>query len=171
MSRKWERMVEKNKKRMNQTRTKTGQAVIGTKEAHAPIRGRSWVFPLALLTAGALFGMTMPQDEGNNTLYQITVGLYILLALFHFWVRRPFLKIDKKGLTWRTYAGERTVEPDQIAEIAIGARRSTVRLKDGKTKRTFSGLYHLYKMHRVNEALTTFAAAHHIPIETTKKGA
>jgi len=169
MSRKWERMVEKNSKRMNQDRLKKGQAPIGAKDGSEPIRGRSWVFPLALAAAGLLFGLTMPEASAGDTLYQITVGLYLLLALFHFFVRRPYLKVGKNELVWRTYAGDRTVPAQDVATIHIGEKRSTVWLKDGKTKRSFSRAYHLFPMHRINEALTQFAAAHQIPLNGAEK--
>ncbi|HZG56062.1 hypothetical protein [Paenibacillus sp.] len=170
MSRKWERMVEKNSKRMNQVRAKSGQAPIGSQEGPTPIRGRSWLFPLALASAGLLFGLTMPASAtGDNTLYQITVGLYLLLAFFHFVIRRPYLKVGKQELSWRTYAGDRVAKAGDVAEIRIGERRSTVVLKDGKTKRTFSKLYHLYPMQRVNAELSQFAAVHQIPLTGEEK--
>jgi len=169
MSRKWERMVERNSKRMNQDRVKKGQAPIGAKDGAEPIRGRSWVFPLALAAAGGLFGITMPEANAGDTLYQITVVLYLLLALFHFLIRRPYLKVGKNELAWRTYTGDRIAPAHEIAAIRIGEKRSTVVLKDGKTKRSFSKLYHLYPMERVNEALSSFAAAHGIPLDGTEK--
>ncbi|TLS50151.1 hypothetical protein FE782_20980 [Paenibacillus antri] len=169
MSRKWERMVEKNSKRMNQDRLKKGQTPIGAKDGPEKIKGRSWVFPLVLASAGILFAFTMPQANAGDTLYQITVALYLLLALFHFFVRRPFLKVGKNELGWRTYAGDRSVAAQDIATIHIGDNRSTVMLKDGKTKRSFSKAYHLYPMNRINEALTQFAAAHHIPLNGAEK--
>lgn len=163
MSRKWERMVEKNSKRLNADRQRHGQAGIGA-APDAPIRGRSWVFPLILATAGLLFAFTMPQESANDTLYQITIGLYLLLALFHYFVRRPYLKVGKQQLTWRTYAGERSVPAGEIAGIDISDNRSVVHLKDGKTKRAFSKVYHLYPMDRINNALQSFASAHRIPV-------
>ncbi|MCI3922550.1 hypothetical protein MO973_20165 [Paenibacillus sp. TRM 82003] len=168
MARKWERMVEKNRKRLNVERQRSGQSAIGS-ETDAPIKGRSWVFPLLLATAGLLFAFTMPEASGDNILYQITVGLYLLLALFHYLVRRPYLKVSKGKLTWRVYSGDRTVPAGEIAGIDISDHKSVVRLKDGKTKRSFSKVYHLYPMDRINEALRSFANANHIPINGQAK--
>ena len=171
MSRKWERMVEKNQKNMNKTRGKAGQAPNSTiaKDGTEQFRGRSWVFPLILASAGLLFGLTVPPEGTNNILYQITVGLYMLLALFHFLIRRPFLKVGKGEISWRTYGGDRVVKAEDIADIQIGESRSIVRLKDGKTKRAFSKVYHMYPMQHVNAALTKFATTHHITVNGSKK--
>ena len=169
MSRKWERMVERNTKSMNRLRAKSGKAPIGTKTEAEPIKGRSWVFPLVLVVVGLLFGVTIP-PEARGALHQITIALYLLLALFHFFLRRPFLKATKNELVWRTYAGDRTVKPGDVATITIGDRKSVVVLKDGKTKRSFSRWYHLYPMDEVNKALSSFAAAHGIPVNGQEKG-
>lgn len=170
MSRRWERMVERNTKTMNRLRSKSGQAPIGAKAGEEPIRGRSWVFPLVLASAGLLFGFTVP-PEANGVLYQITVALYLLLALYHFFLRRPFLKVTKQDLSWRTYSGERIVKAGEIKSIVIGERKSVVQLKDGKTQRSFSKIYHLYPMDQVNKALSSFAAAHGIPVNQQGKEA
>jgi len=169
MSRRWERMVERNTKRMNRLRAKSGRAPIGKNAEEEPIRGRSWVFPLVLASVGLLFGLTVP-PEMNTVLHKITVALYLLLALYHFFLRRPFLKKTRAELIWRTYAGERAVKPGEIGRIDIGDRKSPVYLKDGRTKRAFSKIYHLYPMDRVNEALSSFAAAHGIPVRRPEKG-
>jgi len=168
MSRKWERMVEKNQKLLNQTRVKHGQSPIGSKDGDA-IKGRSWMFPLALAAAGLLFAFTMPAERSGDSLYVITVILYLLLAVFHYFVRRPYLKVSKNVLTWRTYTGERKAAAGDIASIHVGDNQSFIMLKDGKTKRSFSKVYHLYPMDRINEALTQFAAAHQIPLHRSTK--
>jgi len=168
MSRKWQRMVEKNKKQMNATRQKQGHSPLGGSDGETTVRGRSWVFPVALAAAGLAFWFSADGFEGE-TLNQVTVALYLLLAVFHYFVRRPFLKISKKHLSWRTYSGQRFVAAEDIAAIRIGEKQSTVELKDGKTKRSFSKWYHAYPMDRLNEALSQFAAQHHIPVHGDAK--
>jgi hypothetical protein len=168
MARKWERMVEKNSKRMNTDRQKKGQSPIGVSDAGVPIKGRSWIFPLVLASAGLLFAFTMPEANASSTLYQITIGMYLLLAVFHYFVRRPFLKVGKNQLTWRTYTGDRHVSAGDIAAIQISDKQSVVQLKDGKTRRSFSKLYHLYPMDQINAALSNFAAVHRIPLTGDK---
>lgn len=170
MSRKWERMVERNSKKINKDRQKKGAAPVSASDGSVRIVGRSWVFPLVLASAGLLFGLTVPPEGSSGILYQVTVGLYILLALFHFFVRRPYIKINKQQLSWRTYTGEKRAAPGDVAYLQISDKRSVIALKDGKTRRTFSRLYHLYPMGQLNHALRQFADAHRVPVIAENKG-
>lgn len=163
-------MVERNSKKINKDRRKKGGQQLASSDGTVRIVGRSWVFPLVLASAGLLFGLTLPPEGTSGILYQVTIGLYILLALFHFFVRRPYIKINKQQLIWRTYTGEKLAAAGDVAYVQISDKRSVVALKDGKTRRTFSRLYHLYPMGQLNSALRQFASAHHVPIIAENKG-
>ena len=161
MSRKWARMVEKNRKQINKLRSKRGQnPIVGEKK----IVGRSWLFPLALASVGIVFGIAMPQEVAQDPLYIITIILYVLLAMFHFFLRKPYLKIGKTGLFWRTFTGEKFIPANHVASIQLGERQSLIMLRDGKTTRTFSRLVHLYPMAELNEELAKFASTHRIQL-------
>ena len=162
MSRKWERMVEKNTKQVNKFRQKTGQARIEDKDV--VIRGRSWLFPLILIFIAVFFAFTMPPEGRTDTMYTITIILYILLALFYFFARRPFLKISKNQLTWRTFTSDKIIPADQVAMIHLGDNESVIHLKNGKTKRSFSRTMNLYPMEQLNRLLRDFANDHRIPV-------
>ncbi|WP_375670041.1 hypothetical protein, partial [Bartonella sp. CL29QHWL] len=89
---------------------------------------------------------------------------YIVLALFYIFFRRPFLKIGKNQLTWRTFSGDKIVPADQIAMIHIGDKESVVHLKDGKTKRAFTKVTNLFPMEQLNASLKQFGQDHRIPL-------
>ncbi|WP_199614719.1 hypothetical protein [Paenibacillus alkalitolerans] len=165
MSRKWERMVQKNKEKINKQREKHGQAPVAGGDGEMTVRGRSWLLPLALALAGLLFAVTLPPAAGSDSLYQITIILYFVLALFHFLVRRPYLKIGKSQLSWRTYTGEKTLTASEIGTIRMTTGDVVIEGKDGKTRRTFSRRMHLYPMDRLTDAVRQFAAKHQINLQ------
>ena len=162
MSRKWSREVAKNTKRVNELRSKSGQSPVG-KDGAVRILGRSWIFPTVLAWLGFFFAVSMPRTVSEDPLYYITIALYFLLALFHYFARRPFLKIGKNELSWRTYTGEKFFPAGQIAAIHLGTKQSVVQLKNGK-RRVFSRFNHIYPMERLNYELSKFAAQHRIPV-------
>lgn len=170
MSRKWERMVEKNRKQLNERKMKQGDTPLNeTPDGSKIFKGRSWIFPLVLASAGILFAFTIPQGSSSDALYIITIALYFLLALFHYYVRRPFLKIGKKYISWRTYRGEKFYAPSDIEAIFISDRQVQVFLKGGKASKTFSRLYHLFPMDKLSESLRAFAHQHQIPLNVSMK--
>jgi hypothetical protein len=169
MSRKWERKVERNRAQANKLRQKMGQARIEEEQA-VMIRGRSWLFPLFLLLIVSFFAALMPPEGRSDTLYYITIALYVLLALFYFFGRRPFLKVSKHQLSWRTFTGDKNIPADQITMVFIGKRETVVNLKDGKTSRSFSRFRNLFPMEQVNQTLTEFAESHNIPVIYETKG-
>lgn len=162
MSRRWERMVEKNKQQMNKVRSKRGETLIG-KDGPLLIRGRSWVFPAVLVVVAYFFATTMPAESKGDPLFIVTIALYVLLALIHFVFRRPFLKIGKSQLSWRTYTGEKYAPVGNIASIQIDEKQSVVHLKDGSTRK-FTKLYQLFPMAYLNNELAKFADQHRIPL-------
>jgi hypothetical protein len=165
MSRKWERMVRKNQENMNKQRQKTGQAPLGNRET--TIKGRSWLFPLVLVLAGLMFAVTLPPSVSSGGLYQITIALYFVLALFHLLIRRPYLKIGKSELGWRTYTGEQKLAASEIASITISPSAIVIEGKNGKTRRKFSRIMQLFPMEELTKAVKIFASQNKVE---TKEG-
>ncbi len=164
MSRKWERMIEKNRKEANARRQKSGHNSIGTVSENLKIKGRSWIFPLILIFIGTLFGFTSVASSTSDLLSQITVGLYLLLAIFHYFIRRPYVVIGKQQLSWRTYTGEKKVEAVTIESIIVTKTQAIVKLNDGKTKKSFNKLYQLYPIADLSAALKQFATFNKIEL-------
>lgn len=169
MSRKWERMVQKNKEKMNRQRQKEGKTPLSV-DGEIIVRGRSWLFPLALAIAGVLFALTLPPATGSETFSQITISLYFVLALFHFFLRRPYLKVGKSHLSWRTFTGEKTLKATEIAAISFIPGGVSIEGLDKKTRRTFSKVLDLYPMEQLEGHLRQFASANRVPLQDNKRG-
>ncbi|MEB3102711.1 hypothetical protein [Ferviditalea candida] len=161
MSRKWERMVQKNTEKLNKQRAKFGRTPISEAES-SKIRGRNWVGPI-LLVLVAIYYMLTFISTSNTSMYWVTAISYLLLAaLFVF--RRPFLEIDRKNLSTRRFSGFKSLGADDIDQIVIQKGYVIISAKDGKTRWVFSRLIQLYDIGMLSEKLQEFAKNHSIPV-------
>jgi hypothetical protein len=70
----------------------------------------------------------------------------------------------------RTYTGEKKVEAVTIESIIVTKTQATVKLSDGKTKKSFNKLYQLYPITDLSVALKQFAAFNKIEfLDMTKE--
>ncbi|WP_274362218.1 hypothetical protein [Paenibacillus thermotolerans] len=169
MSRKWERMVQKNKEKINKQRQKQGKTPLAA-EQETVVRGRSWFFPLVLTIMGIMFALTLAPTGGLTTFNAITVALYFVLAMFHFFLRRPYLKIGKSRLSWRTFTGEKALTASEIGTISFAPGSVLVQGKDGKTRRTFTKVMDLFPLDELKAALRQFAESNHVTLADNKRG-
>ncbi|WP_282935474.1 hypothetical protein [Paenibacillus sp. RC67] len=168
MSRKWERMVLKNSKKVNKTRAKQGKPLLydTPSDGSVTVRGRSWFVPLLMICVGIFCYIAFRGNYENDNLYWVTGGSYIALGLFIFWVRRPFIKIGKDFLVSRRFAGDRRVEISQIREIVIQKDTVAISLTTSNTKWVFTKLYHQFNIVELSEQLKEFAARNHVELKT-----
>ncbi|GAA4860552.1 hypothetical protein GCM10023310_44770 [Paenibacillus vulneris] len=167
MSRKWERMVLKNSKKVNKARAKQGKPLLSesSSDGAVTLRGRSWFMPLLLVCVGIFCFIAFRNNYQNDSLYWVTGGSYMVLGLFIFLVRRPFLKVGKDYLVSRRFGGDRRVEPAQIQEIVIQKDAVAIALTTGKNKWVFTKLFHQFNMEELSEQLKQFAARNHVELK------
>ncbi|TBL80216.1 hypothetical protein [Paenibacillus thalictri] len=166
MSRKWERMVEKNTKQLNKTRAKQGKKPISetSSESGFVMKGRSWLFPLLLIFVGIFCFISFRGANQDETMYWVTGGSYVALGVFTYFVRRPYLKISKKALTTRRFSGNRTLEAEDVTAITI-LKDAVVIEGANKQRWMFSRIYHLMNITEVGERLAAFAKTHNITVK------
>lgn len=157
MSRKWERMVQKNSKAANKVRTKQGKPLVNetSSDGTVTVRGRSWVMPIVLFCIGIFCYIAFRETYQSDNLYWVTGGSYMALGLFIFFVRRPFLRIGKNYLVSRRFSGDKRVDAAQIQEIEIS--KDAVVISTNKTRWVFTKLYHRFDMAALTEHLQEFA--------------
>jgi multisubunit Na+/H+ antiporter MnhE subunit len=117
MSRKWERMVRKNTKTVNKARKKQGIPPVSADKLDV-FKGRSIVLSLFLVAVCVFLIFTTKQTE-QTALSWTTTFSYLLLALFVYYVRRPYLKVNKGSLIKRGFARERYIFAENIKQITI----------------------------------------------------
>lgn len=157
MSRKWERMVQKNSKQLNKQRRKTGQAPIITAQEQADVfKGRSWFLPALLVAVSFFFGIVSAGVYESDTFYWVTVIGYLLLGVLYF-LRRPYIKVGKNKLSTRRLGVEKTFGADEIEAIAVQRGSVSIQMKGKRTRWVLSKFQHLYDIPALAARLKTFA--------------
>jgi hypothetical protein len=158
MSRKWERMVLKNKKVANKQRTKQGKEVISTvyKEPMVRFLGRSWFLPLICIAFSLFFTLTYPAN-GQDATTKFVIIAYFIMGLFIYFVRRPRLSVGKTKLSSRRFSRDVTLEPSEIEGITIQNSYVIIHLKSKKARWVFSRLMHRFDIKGMSTAVKDYA--------------
>lgn len=157
MASKWERQVERNSKKVNLQRKRNGVAPITqSTNKDDKQKGRSWILALFLVIIG-LFYMVTFWDVDRNTLYWVTVIMYLILALIIFYLRRPFLGIGKSSLTTRKFAGLREKKAEDISKIEIQPGIVIIEFSDSTNRWVFSRFMNRYNINEMATELQEFA--------------
>jgi len=171
-SRSWERMVEKNSKQINKRRKKEGKKGIGSSSPQIDrFQGRNYVVPALLLLLILLY-VTLSQPWSDKflqdpTLFWVTIGCYVLLAVFYFF-RRPYLAISRDTLETRKFTGYKTMRPSDIRKIVVQPGYVLVESVKG-TNWVFSKLMNRYPIDRMAERLKVFTEVNRIEFELKTK--
>ncbi|MFC5531886.1 hypothetical protein [Cohnella yongneupensis] len=173
MSRSWERMVQKNAKQVNKRRKKNGKKSIS--ESSSPqvdkFKGRNYVVPILLVMLIALYvTLAKPWSEDfltDPTLFWVTIGCYMLLALFYF-MRRPYLSVTRDMLETRKFTGYKQLRPTDVRKISIQPGYVVIEtIKGGNW--VFSKLMNRFPIERMTERLKIYADLHHVEWEQKTK--
>ncbi|MEC0231084.1 methyltransferase [Paenibacillus alba] len=134
MSRKWERMVSKNSKKINKDRSKKGIAPISTDPDRPEVfKGRSIMLALFFILISIFLLATLTKTDGD-TMYWYTTSAYLVVGVFIYFVRRPYLKVSKTSLSKRGLARELVLTPSHIKEIVYSPGQVIIDL-NGKSPR------------------------------------
>jgi hypothetical protein len=173
MSRSWERMVQKNAKIVNKRRKKDGKKSISDSSAPKAdkFKGRNYVVPTLLVMLIALY-ITMAQPWSNSfmtdpTLFWVTIGCYVLLAVFYF-LRRPYLSVTRDTLETRKFTGYKTLRPTEVRKISIQPGYVVIETVKG-TNWVFSKLMNRFPIEKMAERLKVYADLHHVELEQKLK--
>ncbi|MEX2461346.1 MAG: hypothetical protein WD469_08630 [Paenibacillaceae bacterium] len=173
MSRKWERMISKNKKLANQQRTKQGKAIISDvyKEPMEKFLGRSWFLPLLCVGFSLFFTLTYGGDTQQDATTKFVIIAYFLMGLFIYFVRRPRLSVGKKTLNSRRFSRDVSLEPSEIEGITVQNAYVIIHLKRKKARWVFSRLMHRFDIKGMSAAVKEYANNNDILFIDQTKGA
>ncbi|MGG1311034.1 MULTISPECIES: hypothetical protein [Cohnella] len=168
MSRSWERMVERNTKQLNKRRKKEGKQALSVSGARVEVfKGRSYIVPILLLLVAALFvvisGPWSNTYEYSETLFWVTVGCYLLLALVYF-LRRPYLSISRDTLETRRFTGYKRLKPLEIRKIVQQPGYIVIETVKGGNW-VFSKWMNRFPIEAMGERLQEYAKTHRIEWE------
>lgn len=179
MSRSWERKVQRNTKALDKRRKKEGKPSIGSKLAHVDkFKGRNYLFPSLLILLMVVYvitftpWLTQPSPESPDmatdpTMYWVTLGCYLLLAVFYFF-RRPYLSVTKDTLETRKFTGYKTLRPSEIRKIVLSPGYVVIESVKGSNW-VFSKGISLFPIAQMSERLTEYAKVNHVELEVKAK--
>lgn len=160
MSRKWERMIEKNQQKLYKQRKKQGKPTsLSSNPADQAkrYRGRTWLLPLFLIGFSFCFTLLFYDFyEGDASYWFISIA-YFLLGIFIYLVRRPSLTIGKKFIMSRRFAGDKKVEAGDVQEITILKGYVIIQFKGRMSRWVFSKFMHRMPIDEITEDLKEFA--------------
>jgi hypothetical protein len=159
MSRKWERMILKNKKVANKQRTKQGKAIISSayKEPMEKFLGRSWFLPLLCIGFSLFFTLTYGANAQQDATTKFVIIAYFIMGLFIYFVRRPRLSVGKTTLSSRRFSRDVTLEAAEIEGITVQNSYVIIHLKRKKARWVFSRLMHRFDIKGMSAAVKEFA--------------
>jgi len=172
MSRSWERAVRRNARQVDKRRKKEGKPGIGSKTTQIEkFKGRSYIFPLLILMLMVFYVITfapwVTKVESSETIFWVTLGCYLLLALIYF-LRRPYLGVTRDTLETRKFTGYKTLRSPEIRKIVLAPGYIVIETVKG-TNWVFSKTMNLYPIKQMSERLTQFAQTNRIQVEVKEK--
>jgi hypothetical protein len=172
MSRSWERMVERNSKKINKQRKKQGKPSVAAKTQQGDrYLGRNYIFPILLVLLMAFYAISFSpwknKIQQDTTMFWVTLGCYALLAVFYF-LRRPYLAITRDTLETRRFSGYKRLNPAEIRKIVLQPGYVVIEPLKGANW-VFSRMINRYPLSRMGERLTVFAELHRIELEVKAK--
>jgi hypothetical protein len=164
MSRKWERMVERNSRQLNKKREKTGQRPLATGAEMVKFQGKSIYLPLLLISVSVLFFLFYGQAGERDGLFWFTVISYALLGLYFFFLRKPYLKVGRSEIASRRWGREKFVKAQDIEQIYIQPNEIIITIRGERNSWVFSRFVNFFDISAMAEALKDFARRHAVPL-------
>lgn len=172
MSRSWERMVQRNAKKVDKRRKKEGRPSVSSQSQQGDkFLGRSYILPTLLVLLMAfyvvVFAPWVNDLNQDQTMFWVTLGCYLLLALFYF-LRRPYLTVTRDTLETRKFTGYKTLRQAQIRKIVQSPGYVVIEPVKG-SHWVFSRTMNRYPIDRMGERLKAFAENNQIEFEVKAK--
>lgn len=158
MSRTWERKVRKNTDVINKQRKKQGAPRFTPQvDKVERFKGRSYIAPILLVLFIAMYALIVTGDPEfqSTTMFWVTVGCYILLAVV-FFLRRPYIAVGKDYVQTRKMTGDKRLSVAAIKAISVQSGYVIIEQQKGGNW-VFSRLLYRYPTDEISERLKEFA--------------
>ncbi|MNI35047.1 hypothetical protein D3C73_890580 [compost metagenome] len=129
--------------------------------------GRKIILPVLLVLLAGLYGgigLIGSASELNSSLYWITIGLYLLLALTIF-LRKPYLRVNKNWLYTSKFNRDKLLEAGNIKSIKVSRNKVTIVPNSKDANWIFYRTRNLFNTEAMGDTLEQFAKAYHVPFE------
>lgn len=168
-SRKWERMVYRNQKRVNDYRKRAGKTTVSNSPQYDIYKGRSIFLSFFLISVGILYGIMFYDVQHSRTLYWITVIAYLALGLWFWAIRKPYLKVAKNDLATRKWGREVVVNARNVEFIQVEGGNIIIKLREKNKMWVFSRLINRFQTAEMAERLKEFAIKNQVKFISNNK--
>lgn len=127
------------------------------------------VLPLFLLSVAAVFTYSTVRFSEADGLFWFTVISYILLSLYFFFLKRPYLRIGSSEVATRKWGRERVAKFSDLEKIRVQPGTVSIVVRGEKSEWVFSRSLNLFKTDRMAERLEQLAKKHRVPFERSLK--
>lgn len=157
MSRKWERMVSRNQQKVNSYRKRAGQASVGNMPQYEIFKGRSIFLPIFFIVVGSIYGIMFYSIQSSEVMYWVTFIAYLLLGVWFWTLRKPYLKVSKTDLATRKWGREQVVNAKDIEFIQVQGKNILIKLRQKDKIWVFSRTLNLFDVNAMTTHLKEFA--------------
>ncbi|GIP37315.1 hypothetical protein J31TS4_05950 [Paenibacillus sp. J31TS4] len=157
MSRRWERMIEKNQKTLSKQKGKQGTGASFKTGQQVVYKGRHWVFPSVLVALAFFYFFVFSGVAETDWTYKVTPILYLILAILIFLIRRPTLTIGKSHLSSARFTGEKRMEASDVEAIHFMKSYVIIQSNKKRNRWVFSRLLHRMPIPEMTDKLKEFA--------------
>ncbi|GFR38279.1 hypothetical protein PRECH8_15750 [Insulibacter thermoxylanivorax] len=161
-SRKWERMVYRNQQKVNEYRKRAGRTTVNSKVNYDLYTGRSILLPVLFIGVGLLYGILYYGVQSSETMYWITFIAYLLLGIWFFAFRKPYLKVSKTDLATRKWGRERVLNAKDIEFIQVEKHNIVIKQRSSDKLWVFSKVINLFDIPAMADRLREFALKNQI---------
>jgi len=168
-SRKWERMVYRNQKKVNDYRKRAGKARVGSGEQYDIYKGRSIMLPILFIGIGTFYGILYYPIQSSEALYWITFIAYLLLGVWFWALRKPYLKVGKSEVATRRWGRENVVSAKDIEFIQVQNKNIVIKLRKNDKLWVFSKLLNLFNVDEMAVRLKDFAIKNQVKFIDSSK--
>ncbi|GGH22817.1 LPXTG cell wall anchor domain-containing protein [Paenibacillus segetis] len=130
-------------------------------------KGRKIILPGALSLIAILYaalGLMGPATGENQTLFWVTIGLYLLLAVVIF-LRKPYLRVDKNRLYTSKFNRDKYLDASNVSKIIHNKSKIVIVPKGKESKWVFYRFRNFFDTEAMALRLGEFAHTNHITIE------
>ncbi|HEY0828109.1 MAG TPA: hypothetical protein VGE40_08440 [Bacilli bacterium] len=167
MSRKWERMIQKNTKVINKSRKKQGQTTINDSvkaSGDERFRGKNFIFPGLLIGFSLFYLIAFAGVSSKDNLYWLTSISYLLLGLIIYFFRRPFLTVGKTEISSKRFGGVKYAAAGNIEQITLSPGYVVISIKGTKRKWVFTKMFNRFNTEAMSVRLRQFAAQNSVTL-------
>jgi len=168
-SRKWERMIYRNQKKVNDFRKRAGKSRVGSSENYDIYKGRSILLPILFIGIGIFYGILYYPIQSSEALYWITFIAYILLGVWFWALRKPYLKVGKSEVATRRWGRENVVSAKDIEFIQVQNKNIVIKLRKNDKLWVFSKLVNLFNVDEMAVRLKDFALKNQVKFIDSSK--